>query len=229
MSAITDIQEAAKYLDDYCEYKDWRSKINIDDLSMLSSNNCVLGQLYGGYGAGKNILIMTSDEAMWEAVEDTFCDHTSEWKQYLRNYVAPAVSTDLIEGSEWVSKNDSNYSVTLHHTFVREGFNYVVRWRQNSGTFAVSTESEFRRLYQPKSVYIDGQLYWSKDGKLVILYQKDMGNGKPGFIRLNTLGNMSANSGFGTVHYYEDRFGPLTEIQASNYDGNKRTVNASLS
>lgn len=49
-----DVKECAQHLD--LIYKDWASKIDVAYLDLWDYHNCILGQLFGEYGRGADVL-----------------------------------------------------------------------------------------------------------------------------------------------------------------------------
>lgn len=56
------VQEGAELLDRM--HPDWAKRINLDTLKIESCNDCILGQLYGGYSKGKKELGLPFGEAL---------------------------------------------------------------------------------------------------------------------------------------------------------------------
>jgi len=97
----------------------------------------------------------------------------------------------------------------------------------------MSTKVAFLGIYSklpPKPKYIDGRLYISEDGKTVLMYAEKAGNSNhPGFHRLNKDGKEYLGLvGHGSVPYYEEEYGKLTEIKASTYGASDKLVQASF-
>jgi hypothetical protein len=55
------VRNGATFLDEHDP--GWRERINLDEFYFFSSHHCVLGQLYGSFGRGKEILNITWDKA----------------------------------------------------------------------------------------------------------------------------------------------------------------------
>jgi hypothetical protein len=59
--AVAAVARGAAVLD--AELPDWRSRIDTASLQMHHYSRCVLGQLFAGYTAGRNLLGYTSNRA----------------------------------------------------------------------------------------------------------------------------------------------------------------------
>jgi hypothetical protein len=79
------VENGIKFLDRVMPPK-WRQKINLDELSLSSTADCVLGQLYGDYDDGRYQLDLDGDEAeeygfvLYGVEERDYWKLTQAWK-----------------------------------------------------------------------------------------------------------------------------------------------------
>jgi hypothetical protein len=200
---------AAEYLDEYCEFGNWRDKVNLKTLRMSSMTDCILGQVYGDYNVAEAVLNRASSDDEWDNVSEAFESFQDAWIEYLK----PFQKDSLVTGSEWIYQNINGQNpVRLHHTVMLGTVNYVV-FSHVGQEMQIRTEAAFRKTFKPKPeiVYVEGQLYIGKD-KAVLMYGAKIYYGKPGFYYLNdTL--------YGSLEYFEKEHGPLKPIEAVKNDG----------
>jgi len=83
MSAIAErVAKGAALLDEKGP-TDWASEINLEALDIVSTSNCILGQLYGGYYTGQsNLEELDSDGYVIEVVSWEWGFSLVDWDAY---------------------------------------------------------------------------------------------------------------------------------------------------
>lgn len=202
------VVNAAAFLDKWSEYKDWRTKVDVDRLNMDSAYDCVLGQLYGEYFHGKTRLRDAAGSSLWGNVSATFCGYDEEWKNYLRNGVAGALS------GIWYTKNQGR-AFRILSTFQDFGTTYVVYRAEDATTQYTKTEAAFRVNFQPTKPlkYVPGKLYKGTDRDdshaIVFMFHETASFGEPGFLRLDSGTHADTD-------FTETTYGPLKPVHILN-------------
>jgi hypothetical protein len=189
---------AADLIDRFGRNKDWRAKVDLETLDMISANYCILGQTQGVYNAVLNKL-RDGDSFAYGKCYDAFASFDEEWKEYIRAFQP---------GAEWISDSGAWYTATSY--FMYDGVPHLTVTR-GTGIF-ISKPVASMRQWKLKPKYTAGRLYRSADKKLVFLYRD--GNTAYGNNTLRLIGSDSYSSGtnVGDMDYYERVHGPLTEV-----------------
>lgn len=197
---------AADLIDRFGRNKDWRAKVDLNTLNMISADYCILGQTQGVYGVALNKLQIGDSDA-YSAAYGAFANFNEEWKEYIKAFRA---------GAEWTGKVN-NSEGTIEGTFVRDNtLQVVVRWH-----FGITVEpvSYFtsrwapKRIEPPKPKYIDGRLYQTEDGKVTFMVRR-LGR-QQDMVRLNPMPHAQydyGNTGSGSISFYERELGKLVEL-----------------
>ena len=79
INAEANAERGANLLDE--KYPGWYKKINLDNLDITSCFRCILGQLYGSYENGIDILSMH----FYTSTHYGFTHGTPQWKELIQN------------------------------------------------------------------------------------------------------------------------------------------------
>lgn len=93
MLARRRVGEAITFLDEHAP-PDWRSRVNVEKISMMSHRWCVLGQVYEGQQTGDTDLgtgayawardmLAKRDPGGFDNVRDVFASYDGEWRRQL--------------------------------------------------------------------------------------------------------------------------------------------------
>ena len=82
---FTTVAQAAKFLDEKAE--GWANRVDLDKLDMLSITECILGQVFGSYLAGREFLGISNNCIKEEIL---FANKKSEWIEEIKARLAPA-------------------------------------------------------------------------------------------------------------------------------------------
>lgn len=137
------VVKAAEYLDGYAEKgtfswltTDWRDKIDLDTLSMVSCNSCILGQLHpNGYDGAVGDLCKVNN-ASWYGVDGAFSTFTSDWKEYIKG-----TRSGLRVDSVW--SHSFGRDVTVKALIEIDNAKHVVYAVNESGAIWVMGETDF--------------------------------------------------------------------------------------
>jgi hypothetical protein len=84
------VTRGAKRLTEHFGDDSWKGKIRVDELDMCSTNQCVLGQLFGSFGNGADALLGEDrgyEDAIYygfEVMNPRYYDELTEaWRKYL--------------------------------------------------------------------------------------------------------------------------------------------------
>lgn len=86
--ADTAVLKGAELLDEHGP-ENWREMIDIGTLSITSCERCVLGQVFGGYGIGREFLGISPSKAAQYGFATLGLDRgggTRAWRRYLSGY-----------------------------------------------------------------------------------------------------------------------------------------------
>lgn len=208
------VEDAAGFLDVHGP-AGWRDLIVPDKLDMASPTYDILGQIYGEYDKGTDIL---GAFAGFRDIEEAFTgwhatSKADAWKEYLMDH------KNAYDNVEWNDKECGEVccQTTSKGTVVVDGDTYVVHKsaEYNSALF-LWKEDKFLSNYTRKPIlptYEEGRLYHSADKSLVFMYTSSQGyNRTPGFLRLNSNGRGFGSTGYDCVEFYEETFGPLEPV-----------------
>lgn len=85
MAVAANVKRGAHFLDE--RLPNWRSEINLDELSLQNGDKCVLGQLFGDYDRGSHLL-----DVSWEksaklgfraAPNQSYVNLNDDWRKVL--------------------------------------------------------------------------------------------------------------------------------------------------
>ncbi|MDA8611249.1 hypothetical protein N9L18_00060 [Candidatus Pacebacteria bacterium] len=82
------VKEGEALLDE--KHPGWRENVDIDRLNIQSPCHCVLGQIYGHYETGKNILGLSEEEAMIRGFQISYSASGGDLNRTWKNQLAPA-------------------------------------------------------------------------------------------------------------------------------------------
>lgn len=207
------VQDAAAYLDKWHTNKNWRSVINLAILDMGSTEDDILGQLFGSYHDGMDMLRNLSGDEEFAKVDDAFANYDSDWKKYLLNS-----SVDEWKGVEWTACGFTVTAVTDHVLTLKDQ-EYIVYQKDNSNIVFVKLRSNFEDEYKRKPVkkpYVHNQVYIGNSGR-VLVYDAST---YPRFFHMNphpALGMTTCSS----VSSAEDDYGPLIPLVHNSGESNQ--------
>ena len=230
-NAVKLVAAGAEYLDRSSKApSDWRQKIDTSKLSISDGQLCILGQLFGGYYKGLDVLSLTGNHAerLGFVAQDSHpyvnsTQLTAAWKAFLAD--------NLKVGQ--VYKNQYGDAYRVEGIVTREGDGKTVMV-YTSGSIAANSEfksygetmytmevGRMKRLtLHTKAEYKNGDVYsGSRDGKPVTLIVNDLG-GAHEMLCFD-------GSDFVThcpIAYFEKNYGPLQKATFQSEPVNVRSV-----
>lgn len=224
------VRKGAAVLDKYADieggfFPGWRGRIDLENLDMSNTGKCVLGQLFGEYTDGTEVLGLRWDQARKLAFDSnagnyegnfTYHEAADAWREYLADRV-PAGGQDSI----WEQKNNPDRHLKIVGGMVYVGdVDYwpVAHGYMREGEFQVSGDPslirsaslyENYRTYQPKPKFPVGSFLTDRETSSVILFvaSDDL------VYRMETnAGSVSYNSGAGALDWYVEQYGELVPL-----------------
>lgn len=177
-SNMESVIKAAKFLDEHVGQfgwltKDWRSKIDVSQLRMLSTRRCVLGQLSGNYVQGDSDLSVAPG---WSAVESAFGGCQQEWVTYLSR---------IDEKAKWRNKNSGKpVKEVVNVTIGGEQYVAFVDYYNDTQMLSIG---DFRARYEliPAVKYVKWDILADQNGVFFVV------EGDMRIINLSTLTHQS--------------------------------------
>lgn len=214
------VEAAADFLDKYGP-ANWRSRIDIERLDMISTTECVLGQVYGDYYDAYNDFEQGPHSIAFANICNAFSGYTSEWCAHLSEWHENEAKKPELSGLWYGEALNAN----ILTTFEDDGKTFVV-YKVETSRYT-RTESEFRSNFtkEPRRIqYVDGRLYRGKkkgtEEYIALVYSSTIYMGDPGFMVLSEYRTM-----YSGVDWYEETYGPLVEIEGvMRHDGKKMDV-----
>lgn len=86
-ASIIHVQHGTEFLNE--NLPGWYQRINLDSLGILDEKKCILGQLFGSYGEGRDALGLNLSDAIaygfsFMAQSDTVEKRNQEWRKSIR-------------------------------------------------------------------------------------------------------------------------------------------------
>lgn len=142
---IENIRESVEFLDSLAGQVPevsvkWRDKINTDRLAMTSLTECVLGQLFGSYIKGVNVLTAHDAEKTERLTRsNSLGDYTNVWKRELK-------VARVAESVQWERRNNGRKIVGVTNVRIDDR-SYVAFISENNP--ALYSFNDFATYYQP--------------------------------------------------------------------------------
>lgn len=147
----------------FAALQNWRDKIDFETLDMDSTQVCVLGQIFGSYDKGLQVLDIQSYGAEYGFSGEMYAGLKEEWARQLGKELAKPVRLDQIRKEQYSSYGVQVASymylevggtekkvyvlrsgkITAGNQFVR----YDGRNESNSGDYTIMTSEEIKRSY----------------------------------------------------------------------------------
>lgn len=231
-SAREAVKAGAAKLDDYVFgggvhiTPDWRKKIDLDALDMGSCDSCVLGQLFGDYGTGVDVLNLPYGKGSELGFDSNQPDFNYEevqaaWVVLLKPDTAPSGGAESL----WEHKNNSHRNIRIAGgTVTVSGQEY---WPVSYGymmgdEFFASGDPTLMRTadlymeykpYEPKPKFPVGSFLTDKKTQKEIFFVAPTCVYR---MHINANGQMVRATGPDAIDFYADKYGPLTPVRKKN-------------